>query len=62
MLRNQRFRKGGAGRVVVAESSLRLQILSHSLGDLAQLAEMGATKEDVLNAFHIPVSYFSKKK
>jgi HK97 family phage portal protein len=58
---NQRFRKGGSGRVVVAESNMRLQILSHSLGDLAQLAEVGATKEDVMNAFHVPVSYFTKE-
>jgi HK97 family phage portal protein len=57
---NQRFRKGGAGRVVVTEASMKLQVLSHSLGDLAQLAEMGATKEDVMNAFHVPVSYFTK--
>ncbi len=40
---------------------MKLQILSHSLGDLAQLAEMGATKEDVMNAFHVPVSYFTKE-
>ncbi|HKI31907.1 MAG TPA: phage portal protein [Gemmataceae bacterium] len=58
---NQRFRKGGAGRVVVAESNMKLQILSHSLGDLAQLAEMGTTKDDVMNAFHIPVSYFTRE-
>ncbi len=58
---NQRFRRGGAGRVLVAESNMKLQILSHSLGDLAQLAEMGATKEDVMNAFHVPVSYFTKE-
>jgi HK97 family phage portal protein len=58
---NQRFRRGGSGRVVVAESNMKLQVLSHSLGDLAQLAEMGATKEDVCNAFHVPVSYFSRE-
>ena len=45
---------------MVTDSNLKLQILSHSLGDLAQLAEMGATKEDVMNAFHVPVSYFTK--
>jgi HK97 family phage portal protein len=58
---NERFRRGGAGRVVVTEASMKLQVLSHSLGDLAQLAEVGATKEDVMNAFHVPVSYFSKE-
>jgi HK97 family phage portal protein len=58
---NERFQRGGAGRVVVTEANMKLQVLSHSLGDLAQLAEMGATKEDVMNAFHVPVSYFSKE-
>ncbi len=56
---NQRFRRGGSGRVVVAESNLKVQMLQHSLGDLAQLAEMGATKQDICNAFHVPISFFS---
>ncbi len=56
---NQKFRKGGMGRVLVIESQMKLQILSHSMGDLAALAEAKATKEDIANAFHVPISYLT---
>jgi HK97 family phage portal protein len=58
---NSYFRRGGAGRVVVAESALKLQILAHSMGDLAALADMAATKEDVANAFHVPLSFLTSE-
>src|SRR6184192_3192394 len=48
---NQRFRRGGSGRVVVGENALRVQLLAHSMGDLAALADMKATKEDICNSF-----------
>jgi HK97 family phage portal protein len=56
---NSRFRKGGSGKVVVAESALKVQLLAHSMGDLAVLADVKATKEDVANAFHVPISFLS---
>jgi HK97 family phage portal protein len=56
---NQKFRRGGAGRVVVAETGLKVQLLNQSLGDLAALADMKATKEDIANAFHVPLSMLS---
>jgi HK97 family phage portal protein len=56
---NQRFRRGGSGRVVVAESKLHVQLLNHSMGDLAALADIKATKEDIANAFHVPLSYLT---
>jgi HK97 family phage portal protein len=56
---NQKFRRGGTGKVLVAESGMRVQVLSHSMGDLAALADMAATKEDILNAFHCPIAYFT---
>jgi HK97 family phage portal protein len=56
---NQRLREGGAGRVVVAEGPMKVDLLQHSLGDLALLAEMGATKEQIANAFHVPVAFFT---
>jgi HK97 family phage portal protein len=56
---NSKFRRGGSGRVLVGESSLRVQVLSHSMGDLAALADIKATKEDVANAFHVPLSFLS---
>ncbi len=58
---NQRFRRGGSGRVVVGETGLRVQLLEHSMGDLAALAEAGATKEDIANSFHVPVAYLSSQ-
>ena len=57
---NQKFRRSGAGKVVVAESSLKVDVLSHSMGDLASLAEYGATKEDICNAFHVPMAFLTK--
>src|SRR5262249_1343206 len=48
---NAKFRRGGTGRVLVGETGMRVQVLSHSMGDLAALADMAATKEDICNAF-----------
>ncbi len=58
---NSRFRRGGRGKVVVAESALRVQLLAHSMGDLAALADMKATKEDICNAFHVPISFLTSE-
>jgi HK97 family phage portal protein len=58
---NAKFRRGGAGRVLVAESGLRVQLLQHSMGDLAALADLAATKDDICNAFHVPVAYFTRE-
>jgi phage portal protein BeeE len=57
--RNSRFKRSGASRVVVAESALKVQLLQQSTGDVAALAEMGATKDLIANAFHVPVSFFT---
>src|SRR5207302_8395575 len=56
---NQKFRRGGAGRVLVGESKLNVNLLQASMGDLAQLAEMRATVEDVCNSFHVPIAYMT---
>ena len=58
---NAKFRRGGAGRALIAESGMKVSILAHSMGDLHALAEYGATKEDICNAFHVPMSYFTKE-
>lgn len=58
---NQQFRRGGGGGIWVGESAFDLNVLSYSLGDLAALAEYGATKEDVCGAFHVPLSYLTKE-
>jgi HK97 family phage portal protein len=56
---NRKYRRGGAGRVLVAESGVRVQVLSHSLGDLAALADYRLTKEDIANAFQVPLSFLT---
>jgi HK97 family phage portal protein len=56
---NTKFRRGGSGRVVVGEAALKVQLLNHSMGDLAALADLKATKEDIANAFHVPISYLT---
>src|SRR5207245_5001450 len=53
---NSKFRRGGAGKVVVAESGLKVQLLNQSLGDLAALADIRVTKEDIANAFHFTLT------
>jgi HK97 family phage portal protein len=58
---NAKFRKGGNGRVLVADSSLKVALVQNSLADLAALAEAGATKEDIANAFGVPMAYLTKE-
>jgi HK97 family phage portal protein len=55
-----RFRRGG-GKVVVADSAVRVQLLNHSMGDLAALADMKATREEIANAFHVPLSFLTSE-
>jgi HK97 family phage portal protein len=56
---NAKFRRGGAGRALVTETGMRVSLLAHSAGDLAALAEYGKTKEDICNAFHVPLSFLT---
>jgi HK97 family phage portal protein len=56
---NSRLRRGGAGNVIVGQEGLKVQLLRQSMGDLAELAEMGKTKEDICNAFHVPIAFFT---
>ena len=55
----QKFQGGGRGKALVAESRLRVTLLTQSMGDLAALADMKATKEDIANAFHVPLPFLS---
>jgi HK97 family phage portal protein len=58
---NSTFRRGGAGKVVVAQNDMKVQLLNHSMGDLAALADLKATKEDICNAFHVPIAFLSSQ-
>jgi HK97 family phage portal protein len=55
----EKFARGGQGQALVAESGLSVTLLSRSMGDLAALADMKATKEDIANAFHIPLPFLT---
>jgi HK97 family phage portal protein len=56
---NSKFRSGGAGKVVVAETGLNVTLLNQSMGDVALLADMKVTKEEVANAFHVPIAFLT---
>jgi HK97 family phage portal protein len=56
---HQKFARGGQGKALVADSALSVTLLSHSMGDLAALADMKATKADIANAFHVPLPFLS---
>jgi hypothetical protein len=40
---------------------VKVSILAHRAGDLAALAEYGRTKEDIVNAFHVPLSFLTSE-
>jgi HK97 family phage portal protein len=56
---NTHLRRGGAGKVVVAGNNMKVHLLNHSMGDLAALADLRATKEDICNAFHVPIAFLT---
>jgi HK97 family phage portal protein len=58
---SDKFQHGGAGKALVADSNMKVTVLTHSMGDLAALAEYGKTKEDVANAFHVPLSFLTSE-
>jgi len=58
---NAKFGRGGAGRVLVGESPLSVQLLQQSLGDLSALSEVGASREVIASAFGVPVSYMTRE-
>jgi HK97 family phage portal protein len=55
----QKFSRGGSGKALVAGLKWNVNVLSHSMGDLAALADMQATKEDIANAFHVPLPFLT---
>jgi HK97 family phage portal protein len=55
----QKLQRGGQGGALVADGSLKVKVLSHSMGDLAALADMKASKEDIANAFHVPLPFLT---
>jgi HK97 family phage portal protein len=58
---NQKFQHGGAGKALVAAQGMQVNLLANNMGDLATLAEYGKTKEDIANAFHVPLSFLTSE-
>jgi HK97 family phage portal protein len=56
---NQKFRRGGNGRVLVAESGLNVSVVASSLADVAALAEAGASRQDIATAFGVPLAFLT---
>ena len=57
----QKFARGGNGRVLVGEARLSVDLVNPAMGDLAALAEAGATKDEIANAFGVPLSFLTKE-
>ncbi|HEY8504506.1 MAG TPA: phage portal protein [Gemmataceae bacterium] len=57
----QKFRRGGQGRALVADTGLSVDVVEQSLGDLATLAEQAFTKEEIANAFGVPLAFLTKE-
>jgi HK97 family phage portal protein len=55
----QKLSRGGQGKALVSDYRLKVTVLSHSMGDLAALADAKASKEDIANAFHVPLPFLS---
>jgi hypothetical protein len=56
---NQRFRRSGTARVLVAESAMNVALLNYSLADLGALAEYCYTRQDIANAFGVPIAFLT---
>jgi HK97 family phage portal protein len=57
----RKFGRGGGGRVLVAETGMKVALLEHSIGDLAALADYRATREDIANAFGVPLAFLTSE-
>jgi len=60
ILWNQRFKYSGNGNVLVTESGMKVQSVTPNLTDANSLIESNATKDDIANAFGIPLSFLTK--
>ena len=58
---NTKFRKGGAGGIMVSGTPLSVDPLSFPAKDMEMLAFHGISKEEVCNAFAVPVQFFTPR-
>lgn len=58
---NARFRNGGTGKVLVAENGMKVETMKVSLADAAALAEANAIRDDIANAFGVPLAFLTRE-
>ena len=58
---NARFRNQGNGKILVADGGMKVQPLSPRLGDPSSLLEASATRDDIANAFGVPLAFLTKE-
>lgn len=56
----EKFRRGGQGRALVADTGLSVDVIERSLGDYATLAEQAFGKEEIANAFGVPLAFLTR--
>lgn len=56
-----RFTRGGQGGVMASTEPIDVRQLDVSIGDIVSLAEQGFTKEQIANAFGVPISFLSRE-
>ncbi len=57
----QRFGKGGSGKLLVTDADFKVSTIQYSPADMAHLAEAGATREEIANAFGVPLAYLTSE-
>lgn len=58
---NQLHRRGGVGKPYFSQSPLRVDVLSFMESQVQMLSEHGVTKEDILNMWGVPVSFYTRE-
>lgn len=55
----QRFGRGGSGRLLVTDADFKVSTVQFSPADMASLAEAGATRAEIANAFGVPLAFLT---
>lgn len=58
---NARFRRDGNGGILVADIGMKVQALAGAQGDPSTLLESEAMRDDIANAFGVPLAFLTKE-
>lgn len=56
-----RFTRGGQGKALASVEPIDVKVMDQAIGDIVSLAEQGFTKEQIANAFGVPISFLSRE-